>query len=153
MEENTKQPATMLSPYRVLDLTDERGEIAGMVLGDLGADVIKVEPPGGTSARTCPPLLRVGVESERSLQFMAYNRNKRSIVLDLEKTEDRDTLLQFVANADFLLESAPGSDLARHNISFEQLRATNPRLVHVQIGWSGRRRLDDSRAVARRCDP
>ena len=43
MEENTKQPATMLSPYRVLDLTDERGEIAGMVLGDLGADVIKVE--------------------------------------------------------------------------------------------------------------
>ncbi|MCH7569435.1 MAG: MFS transporter, partial [Deltaproteobacteria bacterium] len=58
-------------------------------------------------------LLGAGVESERSLQFMAYNRNKRSIVLDLEKTEDRDTLLQFVANADFLLESAPGSDLAR----------------------------------------
>lgn len=137
MEENTKQPATMLSPYRVLDLTDERGEIAGMVLGDLGADVIKVEPPGGTSARTCPPLLGAGVESERSLQFMAYNRNKRSIVLDLEKTEDRDTLLQFVANADFLLESAPGSDLARHNISFEQLRAANPRLVHVQISPFG----------------
>jgi crotonobetainyl-CoA:carnitine CoA-transferase CaiB-like acyl-CoA transferase len=137
MEENTEQPATMLSPYRVLDLTDERGEIAGMVLGDLGADVIKVEPPGGSSARTCPPLIYDAVDSERSLQFAAYNRNKRSIVLDLEKPEDRDTLMQLVASADFLLESAPGSDLARHNISFEQLRAANPHLVHVQISPFG----------------
>lgn len=127
----------MLSPYRVLDLTDERGEIAGMVLGDLGADVIKVEPPGGSSARTRGPLLTDGAETERSLQFLAYNRNKRSIVLDLEQQADRDTLMQLVASADFLLESAPGSELARHNIGFEQLRAANPHLVHVQISPFG----------------
>ncbi len=127
----------MLSPYRVLDFTDERGEIAGMVLGDLGADVIKVEPPGGSSARFCEPLLADGKQTERSLQFLAYNRNKRSIVLDLGQQADRDVLLQLVATADFLLESAPGSELERYDIGFEQLRAANPHLVHVQISPFG----------------
>ena len=61
----------LLGPYRVLDLCDERGEIAGMVMGDLGADVIRLEPPGGCSARSHAPRLDTGPESERSLQFNA----------------------------------------------------------------------------------
>jgi crotonobetainyl-CoA:carnitine CoA-transferase CaiB-like acyl-CoA transferase len=127
----------MLSPYRVLDLTDERGEIAGMVLGDLGADVVKVEPPGGSTARHREPLLAAGPEAERSLQFLAYNRNKRSIALDLGESSDRDTLLQLVAGADIVLESVPGSALADQGFGFEELRAANPRVVHVQISPFG----------------
>ena len=57
----------MLGPYRVLDLTDERGEIAGMVLGDLGADGIRVETPDGSPARRHGPMLASGEESLRSL--------------------------------------------------------------------------------------
>ena len=123
----------MLSPYRVLDVTDDRGEIAGMVLGDLGADVIRVEPPGGTVARRRGPLLAEGPEAERSLQFFAYNRNKRSIVIDLEDEAGRDEFLRLVASADFVLESSPGGLLERNGLSFEALRAAQPRIVHTQI--------------------
>jgi crotonobetainyl-CoA:carnitine CoA-transferase CaiB-like acyl-CoA transferase len=123
----------MLSPYRVLDFTDERGEIAGMVFGDLGADVIRVEPPEGSPARLNGPRLRGGPELERSLQFTAYNRNKRSIALDLGRESDRGTFVQLVASADFVLESAPPSQLAEHGLSFETLCGANPRIVHVQI--------------------
>ena len=73
----------MLSPYTVLDLTDDRGELAAMILGDLGADVIKVEPPQGSSSRHMAPFLPVGPEAERSLHYFAFNRNKRGITLDL----------------------------------------------------------------------
>ena len=131
------QPAAMLSPYRVLDLTDHRGEIAGMILADLGADVIKIEPPGGSPARSQGPFLRDAPEAERSLQFQAYNRNKRSIVLDLADGTDADTLLQMVAAADFVLESAPGSSLAANGMGFDRLCAVNPHLVYVQISPYG----------------
>ena len=67
----------MLEPYRVLDLTDVRGQIAGMMLGDLGADVVRVEPPEGSPARRIGPLLADAPEGEQSLSFAAYNRNKR----------------------------------------------------------------------------
>ena len=127
----------MLSPYRVLDATDDRGEIAGMVLGDLGADVIRVEPPGGSPARSRGPLLEDAPEGEASLQFLAYNRNKRSIALDLGATGDRATLLELVASADFVLDSAPGGWLASHGLGFEELRAAQPRIVHVQVSPFG----------------
>ena len=73
----------MLSPYTVLDLTDDRGGLAGMVLGDLGAAVIKVEPPEGSPSRRMTPLLDDAPKPESSLRFFAYNRNKRGITLDL----------------------------------------------------------------------
>lgn len=123
----------MLSPYRVLDLTDQRGEIAGMILGDLGADVIKVEPSGGCSARDVGPFLDDVVPSDRSLNFQAFNRNKRSIVLDLAHSPDRDTFFSLVRSADFVLESAPPGELAAVDIDFATLRELNPRIVHVQI--------------------
>ncbi len=123
----------MLSPYRVLDATDDRGEIAGMVLGDLGAEVIKVEPPGGSEGRRRGPSLSGAPAGQGSLQFLAYNGGKRSIVLDLSARGDRDTLLDLVASADFVLESAPPGYLTGNGLGFEQLRARNPRIVHVQI--------------------
>ena len=127
----------MLSPYRVLDLTDARGELAGMVLADLGSDVIRIEPPGGSPARRKGPLLADGPESERSLQFFAYNRNKRSMVLDLGAPAGRDELLQLVAGCDFVLESSPDGLLEQNGLSFDDLRAAQPRLVHTRISAFG----------------
>ncbi len=123
----------MLGPYRVLDLTDHRGEICGMVLADLGADVIKVEPPGGSEGRRRGPMLPDGPEAERSLQFAAYNRNKRSIVVDLARDEERDFFLRLVSGADFVLESSSPGLLSKHGLDFERLREANPRIVQVQI--------------------
>ena len=123
----------MLGPYRVLDLTDHRGELCGMILGDLGADVIRVEPPHGSDARRQGPMLDAGPETERSLQFRAYNRNKRSIALDLASSDGREIFRELVAGADFVLESAPPSLLDAAGFGFEELRAANPRIVVVQI--------------------
>lgn len=123
----------MLSPYRVLDLTDHRGELAGMILGDLGADVVRVEPPAGSEARRRGPMLEAGPEAERSLQFRAYNRNKRSIVLDLGTDHGRAQMLELAAGADFVLESAPPSMLDANGLDFDRLRRANPRIVLVRI--------------------
>lgn len=127
----------MLGPYRVLDLTDERGEIAGMVLGDLGADVIRIEPPGGSPARFRGPWMQDAPEAERSLQFTAFNRNKRSMVLDLARATDRDLLLALARESDFVLDSYPESALERHGIGFDTLREANAHIVYVQVSAFG----------------
>ncbi len=123
----------MLSPYTVLDLTDDRGELAGMVLGDLGADVIKIEPPQGSSSRGMGPFLEDGPEPERSLRFFAFNRNKRGITLDLTGDDGRAALLRLVDKADFLIESAQPGEMAARRLGFESLREVNPRLIYVAI--------------------
>ena len=119
----------MLEPYRVLDFTDERGELGPMLLGDLGADVIRVEPPEGSAARRVPP----GGQSD-SLSFQAFNRNKRSIVLH---DGDRTVLQSLVRSADFLFESARPSTLAPFHLDADAVREINPHIVHVRISPFG----------------
>ena len=104
-----------------------------MVLRDLGADVIRVEPPGGSPSRGAEPLWRDGSGKPLGLQFEAYNGGKRSIELDLGHSPDRETFGELVAGSDFVLESFPPGTLAEHGWDFEALRARNPRIVHVQI--------------------
>ena len=123
----------MLSPYTVLDLTDEKGELAGMVLGDLGANVIKVEPPQGSSSRRMGPFLEDAPEPERSLQYYAFNRNKRGITLDLEADEGRRALLALAEQADFLVESARPGEMHQMGVGFDAIRQANPRIVYVAI--------------------
>ena len=123
----------MLSPYTVLDLTDDRGELASMVLGDLGADVIKVEPSEGSRSRRMGPFLESAPEPQRSLLFFAFNRNKRGIALDLTSAAGRSVLLRLVEKADFLIESAPPGEMAERGLGFDALRRANPRLVYVAI--------------------
>jgi crotonobetainyl-CoA:carnitine CoA-transferase CaiB-like acyl-CoA transferase len=123
----------VLSPYRVLDLTDERGLVCGYILGALGADVIAIEPPGGSSARAVAPFVGDVPGPERSLHWWAYARNKRSVVLDLGGERDRARLLDLVRGADFLLESAPPGELSRRELGYERLAAVNPALVYVSI--------------------
>ena len=128
----------MLEPYRVLDFTDERGEIGPMLLGDLGADVIRVEPPGGTAARGTEPLAAGESGELASLAFRAFNRNKRSIVLDVDGAPaDRDVLKQLIASADFLFESSPPSTLEAFGITAAEVRRANPHIVHVRISPFG----------------
>ena len=123
----------MLSPYTVLDLSDEKGELASMVLGDLGADVIKVEPPGGSPSRSMGPFLDGAPEAERSLQYFAFNRNKRGICLDYETDAGQSAFLSLVEKADFVIESARPGEMAGKGLGFEAMRQANPRIVYVAI--------------------
>jgi len=127
----------MLEPYRILDFTDDRGELASMLLGDLGADVIRVEPPGGSDARRSGPTMEAGAEDLCSLQFVAYNRNKRSIVLDPNSAADLEVLRELVRGADFVFESSPGRALAEYGFDFEDLERENPRIVCTRISPFG----------------
>ena len=79
----------MLSPYRVLDLTDEKGLLCGKMLGDLGADVITIEPPGGDPTRNIGPFYHDEVHPEKSLLWLSYNTSKRGVTLDIERPEGR----------------------------------------------------------------
>ncbi len=134
----------MLEPYRALDFTDERGEIGPMVLGDLGADVIRVERSGGTSARRVEPMIAGADDDLASLSFRAFNRNKRSIVLDPRaRPEDRDTLEALVASADFLFESGLPGTLAPFGLDAAAVRRINSRIVHVRVSPFG---IDGPRA-------
>ena len=96
----------MLNAYRVLDLTDERGLICGQMLADLGADVIQVEPPGGSPARRIGPFYQGDYDPERSLTWWAYTRGKRSVELDIDSNDGRAAFRQLVESADFQIGRA-----------------------------------------------
>jgi len=81
---------TMLGPFRVLDLTDEQGLYCGQLLGSLGADVIKIEKPGGDATRNIGPFYHDIPDPERSLFWFAFNTNKRGITLNIETAEGKD---------------------------------------------------------------
>jgi len=127
----------MLEPYIVLDFTDDRGELGPMLLGDLGADVIRIETSSGTSSRRCPPFTQANAQDLKSLQFIAFNRNKRSIVLVPNSPEDIKLLNKLIASADFIFESAPSKMLNEYGITFEQAKEINPRIVYCLISPFG----------------
>ncbi|MDG2113340.1 MAG: CoA transferase [Actinomycetota bacterium] len=124
----------LLEDLRILDLTDHRGELGPWLLGRLGAEVIRVEPPGGSPARHEPPLVPDAPSDLESLQFASYNDNKRSVVLDLAgSAEDRSTFLQLVAGAEIVFDSGPPGAIAAAGISEDDLTGANPELVHVLV--------------------
>ncbi len=127
----------MLSSYRVLDLTDERGQLAGMILAQLGAEVIAVEPPGGSGSRRIGPFHHDVDDPERSLVHWAWNRGKRSVVLDLGHEADRERLRALAAGADVLLECSGPGKLAGLGLGPDELQALNPALVQVSISAFG----------------
>jgi crotonobetainyl-CoA:carnitine CoA-transferase CaiB-like acyl-CoA transferase len=123
----------MLRDCRVLDLTSERGFLCGQVLGDLGADVIKVEPLGGSPARQLPPFFQDQPGPERSVYWWAYNRNKRGITLDLDREEGRSIFRQLAGKADFVIESANPGYWNERGLGYQELNALNPQLIVVSI--------------------
>ncbi len=123
----------MLSEFRVLDLTDERGQLCGKLLSDLGADVVLVEPPGGSTSRQLGPFVGDQPGVDRSLFHLAYNRGKRSLVLDLADVGGREQLLELVADVDLLIESYDPGQLDAIGLGHDVLAEANPGLVHVAI--------------------
>ncbi|ODU29778.1 MAG: hypothetical protein ABT15_22800 [Pseudonocardia sp. SCN 73-27] len=122
-----------LAGLRVLDLADETGAHAGRVLAELGADVVKVEPPGGEPARLRPPWYTGTDGVRRSIAWAAQNIGKRSICLPLDRPDGRERLLALVAEADILVETDGLGRMAARGLGHDVLRAANPRLVHTSI--------------------
>ncbi|MEO2168910.1 MAG: CoA transferase, partial [bacterium] len=127
----------MLTPYRVIDLSNERGLLCGQILADLGADVIQVEPLEGSSARRCGPWHKGEPGLENSLFWWAYTRNKRSLALDFEAEEGLAQLKQLIRGADFLIESGRPGDMERLGLGYEALSRENPGLIYVSISAFG----------------
>jgi crotonobetainyl-CoA:carnitine CoA-transferase CaiB-like acyl-CoA transferase len=135
-----------LSDVRILDLTQAlAGPFGTAVLADLGADVIKVEPPTGDLSRPMAPLVPdfAPPGSSRAAgcdyggYFASINRNKRSMVLDLHKDEDRERFLGLAVTADAVVENSRVGVMDRLGIGYEVLRAVNPRLVYAAIRGFG----------------
>ncbi|MFC4002874.1 CaiB/BaiF CoA transferase family protein [Prauserella oleivorans] len=124
-----------LAGIRVVDLSRVlAGPYCTQMLADHGADVIKVEPPGGDESRGWgPPFLRPGT----SAYFSGLNRNKRNIALDLSSAEGQDVLARLLADADVLVENFKAGTLAKWGFSDEYLRRTYPALVHSRITGFG----------------
>jgi crotonobetainyl-CoA:carnitine CoA-transferase CaiB-like acyl-CoA transferase len=131
----------VLKRYRVLDLTDDRGHLCGMILAQMGAEVIAVEPPGGSRSRSQGPFNLDGPKEEQSLTYAAYNRGKKSIIIDLATDAGREALETLAAGADALIESGA------QEIDIEGLCKRHPHLVTASIspygstgpkaGWAG----------------
>ena len=123
----------MLSQYLDVDLSDERGQLCAHVLASLGAEVISVEPPGGTSSRAVGPFAG-GIESpDTSLWHWSYNRGRKSVVLDIESEDGHADLLDLVKGADFLIESAEPGAMNARGLGYDALSSVNPSLIMVSI--------------------
>jgi len=127
-------------PYRVLNLCDEKGIFCGRILGDLGCDVIKVEKPGGDPTLNLGPYYWNAADQQKSLFYLAYNANQRSITLDIERTEGKEIFKRLVQKADVVLESFPPGTMVGLGLGHEELLKVNPSLVMTSItpfGQSG----------------
>jgi crotonobetainyl-CoA:carnitine CoA-transferase CaiB-like acyl-CoA transferase len=123
----------MLNACRVLDLTNDRGMLCGQLLADLGADVVTVEPPGGSPVRQLGPFFKDRPGPERSIYWCSYNRNKRGITLDLEAEAGRAIFRRLAASAHFIVESDQPGYLTQLGLGYEDLRVQNPGLIYVSI--------------------
>ena len=118
-----------LNDIRVLDLTTPLAEATGRVLADLGAEVIKVEPPGGCASRRVPPFVETSADDpERSLFWRAWGLGKFSVVLDLDSARDRERFLALVRGADVLVESFTPGTLGALGLGYADLERENPSL-------------------------
>jgi crotonobetainyl-CoA:carnitine CoA-transferase CaiB-like acyl-CoA transferase len=126
-----------LSGLRVVDLTSRMGGYCGLLLANLGAEVILVEPPDGDPMRRQGPFQNDVPHPEGSLSFTSYHNNKRGIVLDLQSQTGRETLQQLVQSADVLVEDRPPDYLERLGLGYTGLQSLNPALVLTSISGFG----------------
>ena len=124
--------------YRVLDLAGPPALHCTKLLADMGADVIKVEPPSGEESRRVPPYKDDIPHPEKSLYFLHFNTNKRGITLDVATSDGRTILLELARKADVVIETYAPEQSERLGLSYAQLSAVNPRLVVASITTFGR---------------
>src|SRR5229473_3090139 len=126
--------AGSLAGFRVIDLTQGLcGPFCTMQLGDAGAEVIKIEPPAGDFARRMGPPFLAG----ESAVFLSLNRNKQSVVLDLETPSGRAAAVRLAQDADVLVEDCGPGAAERFGLAYDQLRSANPKLVYCSISPFG----------------
>jgi CoA:oxalate CoA-transferase len=131
----TAAPDLPLAGVRVLDLTRVlAGPFCTMLLADLGAEVVKIERPGGDDARHYGPFLPSG----ESAYFAGINRGKKSIILDLKQQADRTTFLRLVDHADVIVENYRPGTMEAFDLGSELLRERNPRLIYTSVSGFGR---------------
>jgi benzylsuccinate CoA-transferase BbsE subunit len=123
----------MLSPYRALDLTDEKGLLCGRILGDLGADVIKIEKPGGDPARNIGPFYHDEPDPEKSLFWFSFNANKRGITLDIKSTDGQEIFKKLAESADIVVESFPPGYMDNIGLGYSVMEKINPGVILVSI--------------------
>src|SRR5215510_6516906 len=123
----------MLAGLRVIEIAEERAEYVGLLLAGLGADVIKIEPPEGNATRRIRPFLDDRPGLERSLFFWNYNRNKKSVVLDLRGPGGREDLLRLLGGADILLDASCGALNEALGLNRAALNTRFPQLVTARM--------------------
>lgn len=125
---------TLLSHrHRVLDLCEGKGHLCGKIFGDLGADVIQIEKPGGDPARKTGPFYKDIPDPEKSLWWFAFNMHKRGITLDIETEAGKETFKRLVRDADFVIESFEPGYMDRLGLGYDALEKINPRTILVSV--------------------
>jgi crotonobetainyl-CoA:carnitine CoA-transferase CaiB-like acyl-CoA transferase len=124
---------SVLGPYRALDLSGEMGLLCGKILGDLGADVIKIEPPGGDTARNLGPFYHDIPDPEKSLFWFAYNTSKRGVTLDITTADGKEIFKRLVKTADFVIETFKPGYLDSLGLGYKDLEKINPGVIMVSI--------------------
>src|SRR5262245_42127365 len=127
-----------LEGFRVLDLSNETGFLCGRMLAELGADVVKIEPPAGDPVRHRPPYVGGASDPERSITWLASNVRKRGVTLDVTKPDGRALLDRLCAGADALIETFSPRELAATKLDYDTLHAAHPQLVVCSITPFGR---------------
>ncbi len=135
---STNGTAGALEHLRILDLTGYLGQTCARMFGDMGADVILVEPPDGDATREIGPFAGDKTGPDRGLPWTAFNRNKRSVVLDLGTEAGRANAIGLVGTVDVVIEDADDDSLTDAGLGYESLRAANPGLVYVSMSAFGR---------------
>jgi CoA:oxalate CoA-transferase len=131
-----------LAGIRVIELANFiAGPLAGTLLADMGADVVKVEPPGGDMSRATPP-----IRNNESVSFVALNRNKRSLVLDLKRPEAIEILHKLAGKSDVFLEASRPGALDKLGLGAADLKAINPRIIYTSVSGFGQSGPDRRRA-------
>jgi benzylsuccinate CoA-transferase BbsE subunit len=133
--ETTGGPA--LGGRRVLELADEKGVYCGKLLADMGADVIKIERPGGDATRRIPPFVRDAPDPDGSLFFLYTNTSKRGVTLDVARPEGQDLFRRLARSADLVIETFPPGHLEGLGLGFSSLREAKPDLVVTSITGFG----------------
>ena len=128
-----REAETMLGPFRVLDLTDDKGFYCGKVIADLGADVIKIERPGGDPSRNIGPFYKNIPDPKKSLYWWAYNTSKMGITLDIETADGHEIFKRLVETADVVIESFPPVYMENLGLGYSALCEINPGLVVTSI--------------------
>jgi crotonobetainyl-CoA:carnitine CoA-transferase CaiB-like acyl-CoA transferase len=126
--------ALLLAGLKVVELAgDPSGEMVGKLLAEMGADVVKVEPPGGSPTRAIGPYAHDRVDIDHSLTFWYYNNNKRSVVLDYAMPEGRVELERLAAGADVVITTLRPPELRQLDLDLEELRGVSERLIVLSV--------------------